>query len=303
MRRRPLTLGDVLDGMVDLFTTHWRVYVLTLGPVVLPLSIVVAWLQTEVYGGAGVLQQLTDPTVTNSLLTGGPPSTAFAAAAVLSLISTVFISPLLYGVSCRIAADGYEGRDPAVGEVVRAGGRRYPALVGTTLVVLGGALVLVGVPVALIVAGGTQTSALLVAVGAVTLAVMVVPTLALAVLFSLVYPCVIVEGVGPVGALRRSYRLVRGQFWRVVGLLLLGSFIATLVSQIVALPFGIPGDIWGTWAGVVLASVGTAVSSLLSTPLVAGLLTLIYFDGRIRREGYDLELMIRALGPPERALG
>jgi len=304
MRRlRPLTLADLLDGMVDLFVAHWRTYVLVLGPIVLPLSIVTAWLQTEVYGGAGLLQQITDPATTDALFAGGPATRAFGAAVVLSLVSALLISPLLYGSACRIAASGYTDGDPGVAGAFSATWRRYPSLVAVTALVMLLVGVIVGVPAVLMVLGGMRSEPPLVAAGAVGMVLAFPLAAAVAVRYSLAYPAAVVERLGPTLALRRSRNLVRGQFWRVLGVVGLGLFIATVVAQIVALPLSIPGDAWGALLGVALISVGTAISSLLMTPLVANLLTLLYFDGRIRKEGYDLERVIDALDVPEPAVG
>jgi hypothetical protein len=298
-----MTVADVLDGMVDLFLADWRVYLLALGPVVVPLSIVTAWLQTDVFGGAGLLQQLTDPAVSEAFFAGGPTPGALAAAAAVSALSTLFVSPLLYGMACRIAADAYEGRSTTAGGALSHAVRRYPALLGATLLVVLGLGAVFAVPAALVVLGGVQSSPPFVAAGVIAGLIALPAVWALAVLVSLVYPCVVIEGAGPVAAVRRSVALVRGRFWRVLGILALGLLVSGIVAQIVSLPFQIPGDVWGAWIGVTFASVGTAVASLLLTPLASGLVVLLYFDGRIRKEGYDLELLVTQLEASQRPVG
>ena len=41
---------------------------------------------------------------------------------------------------------------------------------------------------------------------------------------------------------------------------------------------------------------GAVLSSLVSAPIIAIVSTLLYFDGRIRNEGFDLQVMARDLG-------
>ena len=49
-------------------------------------------------------------------------------------------------------------------------------------------------------------------------------------------------------------------------------------------------------AQAVADAVGQTVSSALTTPLSAAVLTVLYFDLRVRKEGFDLELLARRLG-------
>jgi hypothetical protein len=108
--------------------------------------------------------------------------------------------------------------------------------------------------------------------------------------------------VGIWGALRRSWQLVRGKFWRVFGILLFGGLVVNIVSY--ALQFGISALVLtvGSWADSSEGSGATAVAIALGAAagiatvltLVASLAflsavqALIYLDLRVRREGLDL---------------
>src|SRR5262249_41153494 len=110
---------------------------------------------------------------------------------------------------------------------------------------------------------------------------------------------IVLEGVTVGESLGRSWQLVSGSFWRVFGYGLL-VFVAYLVVQVgitdaVALalsPLGVGGAIAG---GLVSAAVST-----LSLPFLFGAITLLYYDLRVRKEGFDLELLARDLSllPP-----
>ena len=80
----------------------------------------------------------------------------------------------------------------------------------------------------------------------------------------------------------------------VLGTALLTSFVVNmigsalgLVPQVLALAIGTGGFGW------VLLAVGGILSSVITTPLVAIVSTLLYFDARIRHEGFDLQVMAR----------
>lgn len=109
--------------------------------------------------------------------------------------------------------------------------------------------------------------------------------------------------VGVFGAILRSWRLVRGKFWRVLGILLFGGVVVWIVSQ--ALQFGIALltivlVFWtqsGNPAGEVVAiatGIATAISMLLvviaSLAFLSAVQALVYLDLRVRREGLDLWL-------------
>ncbi|HEY4570489.1 MAG TPA: hypothetical protein VIH10_13520 [Kribbella sp.] len=120
--------------------------------------------------------------------------------------------------------------------------------------------------------------------------------------------------VGIWGALRRSWQLVRGKFWRVFGILLFGGLVVNIVGY--ALQFGVSALIVtvGAWAGdddgaaatVVAIVLGTAVGLAALLMLIASLAfmsavqALIYLDLRVRREGLDLWLRpaLRSGGTP-----
>jgi hypothetical protein len=108
--------------------------------------------------------------------------------------------------------------------------------------------------------------------------------------------------VGIWGALRRSWRLVRGKFWRVFGILLFGGVVVDIVSY--ALQYGVTALFvtLGRWTNgndsdgaavvtIVLASaVGLAavLAVIASLAFMSAVQALIYLDLRVRREGLDL---------------
>jgi hypothetical protein len=108
--------------------------------------------------------------------------------------------------------------------------------------------------------------------------------------------------VGVWVALRRSWQLVKGKFWRVFGILLFGGLVVNIIGY--ALQFGVSALILtvGSWAdlsdstGAVVVTIALAVAAGIATlmTLIASLAfmsavqALIYLDLRVRREGLDL---------------
>ena len=122
----------------------------------------------------------------------------------------------------------------------------------------------------------------------------------------LLAPVALVLESAPVGrAMRRSWDLVSGAWWRTFGIYLLGQILATIVASVLAIPFSILGVISSIGSledggGLPLSytisiTLATLVSSIVVIPFTAGIVALLYIDRRIRREGLDIELA-RAAG-------
>lgn len=98
-------------------------------------------------------------------------------------------------------------------------------------------------------------------------------------------------------AMKRSWRLVRGAFWRTLGIVLVGTIVGQAVGSIAASPFSLiegNGDLT-TWSVFGLALAGL-VSTLVALPFIAGVTALVYIDRRIRTENLATVLNAAATG-------
>ncbi len=117
---------------------------------------------------------------------------------------------------------------------------------------------------------------------------LIIPGIIIAVSWAVYMPAIMVENLGASDSLRRSWNLVSGRRWAVFGTILLVNILAGIVGGILGAILGIIfGD---SAAGAALAS---AVASVFTTPFVAAATVVIYFDLRVRKEGFDLELLAR----------
>lgn len=292
-RFRPLTVADVLDGMFRILLAHWRVYAVALGIILVPLHFVLTYLSQQMGTGAGLLEQLRNPAAAQAAMARGPEAAAIAGVGLVSFVAAVFIRPFLTGVCCKVAAEAYEGDDPQAGDVLRSTRARYWPLVGVTVLM---GLLGIGVfivPMGLIVAGALNGGGGIVAAGGVLLLVAVVVLIWVLVRLSLAHVVIVVERTGAMESLRRSWELAAGRWWRLFGTLLLAGIVTAIVSWIAAFPFALPGSLFGAWIGVVFVTIGSVLSEIVTTPLTSNARTLLYFDGRIRSEGYDLAAMTR----------
>ncbi|MEM8905915.1 MAG: hypothetical protein AAGF02_19615 [Actinomycetota bacterium] len=121
--------------------------------------------------------------------------------------------------------------------------------------------------------------------GVLTLGVITVAAL---VWFVPVTPIVVIEGVGPVAALRRAHALTRRRWWSVAGHVLLVALLTVVLGTAIAtvpdeLSLAFLGE--GAWIG---SAAGAVLAGIVTTSVVAGATVALYLDLCVRREGLDL---------------
>src|SRR5207237_1264734 len=99
---------------------------------------------------------------------------------------------------------------------------------------------------------------------------------------------------------RRAYRLVRGRWWPTFGALLVAFMFQFFLGLVLGIPLALLTASWdsGSTAAIALTSVVSVASSVVTTPFMAAVLVLVYFDLRVRKEGFDLELLSQGVGIP-----
>ncbi|MER5378430.1 glycerophosphoryl diester phosphodiesterase membrane domain-containing protein [Streptomyces sp. NPDC002553] len=304
---RPLGVGEILDGAVTTMRTYWRTVLGISLTVAVVVEVVLVLLQGLVLNDtADSTTLLTDPTATVDEKTGamGDVMVNSGVLALVSLIGTITATALLTAVTSRAVL----GKPVTTGEAWREARPRLPKLFGLIFLLL--------LIVAVIGAVGVLPGALLGGPGGGALAALgmlaaLAVTVWLMVRFSLASPALMLEKQSVTKALSRSAKLVRGSWWRVFGIQLLSMLIANIVAMIVAVPFALAGGILSdggleafaqggsnlSWTYLVVAGIGSVIGSLVTFPLTAGVVVLLYIDQRIRREALDLDLA-RAAGVP-----
>lgn len=167
-----------------------------------------------------------------------------------------------------VAAGAYAGVPSDWRAATRAGIRRILPLIGSTIV----AGVLMGIGFVLVV----------------------VPGIFLAVSFAVMWEALMIEGIGPIESIKRSWRLVSGERWRLFGagllMLIIGIVVFGIISLVLFLILSGLGMSDGM-AGYVVQQVAT----LLSIPLTSAVGTVLYLDLRVRKESLDTEKLTAAL--------
>ncbi|MGG2462652.1 DUF7544 domain-containing protein [Streptomyces sp. RGM 3693] len=309
---RPLGVGEILDGAIATMRAHWRT--------VLGISLVVALVsQTAITLVTGLWlpganHQLgpddgSAPPLRHVLGELADSLTGSAITTLIGLLATIIATGMLTMIISRAVL----GRSVTAGEAWSDARGQLPRLLGLLglLPLIITAIFAAAVAPGLIItsSGSLDLGLLLVLLGVLAATVV---SIWLWVRYSLASPALMLEKQGVVASMRRSAKLVRGSWWRVLGIQLLAYLLIAIVEFIIQIPatfiaFLIGGENLMDWANgtsdstgwpfLIVLGLGAVISSAVTFPISAGVTALLYVDQRIRREALDLELA-RAAGLP-----
>lgn len=283
-----MSLGDVVRLTLGMVRFRWRT---VLGAVVVPMlpaHLVAAVIQVPFVERMNRwLVEVQSSLSANVQLPAGWAEIMIALLALGVLLAVINL--LATAAVTRAAADIYGGRQTPVREILIGALRRLPSVLAAHLLYLLAifAVVMVGLAFSFgFFAGGAGGGAmafigLVVVVGAVAAALFVT------VRWSLLMPALMVEDAGAMQALGRSWRLVAGSGWRVLGYLLaIGLVVGLAGAVVIELGSALLGRTAVTLDGTALLAHGllSAAVTIVLAPVLPIALTLLYFDLRWRRD-------------------
>jgi hypothetical protein len=305
---RPLTLGTLLGAAFQVLRRNPRP---TFGfaLVVTGVASVVGLLLYGLLTVASVARLSTVASDADySTIAAGTVATSIVGYLVVIVVALV-ASALLQGVISLEVARGTLGEKLRLGGLLRLARGRIGALIGWSLLLAAGIVVLIAVfalvIVLLVTLAGPAGIVLAVLLYLLGLAGGAVLFAWLATRLSLVPSALMLERLPLRAAVRRSWSLTIGYFWKTFGIQLLVIFIVQAVSSVIATPIAIifvfastllnpNGDNSATITTLVIVGIVTAIASLvlgaIAAVLQAATPALIYIDLRMRKEGLDLEL-------------
>jgi hypothetical protein len=292
-----MTVGDILDGAFKLLKANARTLFTIVAVFVVPLQLLAAFAQRNVLGGSGLLDVLNDPSVAEA---GAEQPVGDQLVTWVATLLNLLVLPFLAGAISQVVGASYLGEELSAGPALRRTARRAWALFASWVVVhvleLATLVVLpiVGIVLAVLVDGPLR--AVFIVFTIVAVAVGVAAGLAVMALSVAVAPAVVVEELGPIRGVRRSWSLMRRRFWPVLGIALLAGLISNVLGQVLGVVPTFAGLIVGLEWGWILIAVGAILTALVTTPIVAIVATLQYFDARIRFEGFDLQVIAAEIG-------
>jgi len=241
-------------------------------------------------------QEISDSALIGTVLSG-----------LAGLVTTSLAGLILSGLLTVIVGRAVFGAKITVGDAWRrARGRILPLFGLTALEAIGATLLFaIAIGVAVAVGYGVSEAAGFI-VGSILFVAAMVLLVYLATVLSFAPTLIVLERLGIIAAITRSFALVRKSFWRVFGIWFLGMLVAGMIAGAVSTPFSLVGQIMLMTSqsstilviALILIAIGGALGQIITAPFTAGVVVLLYTDRRIRAEAFDLVLQTGATSPP-----
>jgi len=273
-----MDFGEILDGSLMIYRRHFGLFLkLAVTALSVPLVLLVYF----------VLRALTDLQQN--------PVRALVYLLPIGLVYYVASLVLTTG-TIRIISDSYLGREPQLRDALSLGWSKIWPLTAVgfgkgivAMLILLGCGVVVGIGVAVLKGAGVLLAVALVAAGTWFLFFVLCG-------YGVTTPVVVLEELrSSFDAFGRSWELTRSFKLKVAGLffvaVLLTNFIPSFVFRGLGALFlqSVPP------LGIALTAVGY-VAPLALAPVLAAVITLVYYDLRVRREAFDLQVLGQRLG-------
>lgn len=307
----PMSAGDIIDRAVRLYGRNF-----------LPLLRIVLAPSLVAYAGS-ILMSIG---WRNATLSRGDERVVITVLLVLSgfllwAIGKASFYAVLGGSSRSLVAHFFDGKPILARDVYQAVRERVWSLIGATLMI--GALLLVAMMIAyfFVITIGMFFALMMATImqgmsewiqGVFAIIFAVVVAAAVIVLFLLIYGRIIyvpqilmVEGKGVFNSIGRSFSLAGGQLRRIAALILFWFYVSWSLLLLLFLPLGYVSD-WinpfglekPAWYDIAWQTVAQ-LSEILLMPIFMIGCTLLYIDSRVRKEGFDVELLAnRTLAQP-----
>jgi len=306
---RPLTFGEILAGSFQVFRRNPRT---TFGTALLA-QVVIAIVTAGAVGAAtfAAIGRI-DSALPSDLetVTAGAVAVVLLSALVPAALSLV-VGSILQGLFVLETSRQIRGERLRLGGLLALARGRLGALVGWSVLVALATVIALAVIAAIVTLGvviGTGPS-IAIGIGAGLLAGLGATALGvwLTVKLCLVPSVLMLERTTLTTAVTRSWALVRGGFWRTLGIVALVFAMIQVAAQVVATPFSLLFGVLGgtlaptgdaldptalvvTGVGYLLTILVTSVVTAIGSVVQAASVGLVYVDRRMRLEGLDLEL-------------
>lgn len=262
---RPLGVGELIDAAIRIYRSRAKTLLLAVAVPVVPVLVL-----TTLVSFSSQPDLTVDPATGQTNFDGGDLALFFAGA-IVTLIATTIATSIATAACFRSISGAYVGDDPDWRQSLRFAMSRFGSVLGLTLLI--GLLTVLGLVACLV-------------------GVLVPMTF-----LSVAVPALLVEGLGVGDAMRRSWRLVRGTAWRVLGIVLLSALLGLVFQAALSAPIALIFlvDV-SPLVEQIVNGVVTTISTVLVVPFSAALTMALYVDLRVRKEGFDLVLWSQRLG-------
>lgn len=284
---RPMSFGEILDGSLTLYRRNFGVFLrLAIASLIVPVLLIVYFVFF-----------LLDRAMLSFMMMQVDP--VLIGMAVLIAVTYIVGTLMMTAGTIRVISDSYLSRATSFGQAIGLGvakiwplfvvGLAKGLLIAVLSGVVGGVLAVLG---PMFAGSGGVGVLILVVLGIVGIWFCIW----VAAGYGVTTPVVVLEPLpGAFAAFGRSWGLTRGARGKVVGLFIVAFLLFSLVPQLAVQLIG---------AGVMKASAPVGASLMIASyalpiilyPAISCVVTLMYYDLRVRREAFDLQMLSQQLG-------
>jgi len=269
----PMTVGQILDRIFRLYRNNFVRFIAIVAIIYVPITLISLIFVSLIAGSFEESLVAAQET--------GVPAQARTEGDVASILAMGLVAVFLFllaqvlckAVLIKSVSDSYLGNETTVGQA-------YKAILPRLLTIIIAAI-------------------LVIIVEFIGFMLLVVPGIIFALWFALTAQAIVVEKLGPIAGMKRSKALVSGNLGKVFGL----GFLIIIISWIIGQVFQYAGGLVAVSVAAEDLMTATIIKQLFSMagqalvmPISAGAFILLYYDLRIRKEGFDLEMLARSFG-------
>lgn len=290
---RPLGIGQLLDRAIRLYRRNFFVFIGIIALVQIPLGLLQMATTLLTFSGFANFDAMQDP----SQMFGLAYYTGVLGSVGVAILSFVLLQVVATAALTQAVAGSYLGQSVGILEAYRAIVPVWRSLLGALLLAL---LVSMGLLIWFVV----PCIGWLTGVGMLVFFSLVI--------MPLIAPVIVIERQRATDAIRRAWDLARRRFWWVLAFVFILTIFAQIIvtgpTMLVSFLFSLlVGEGAGPLASpfssqmmlqTALQTVVQVIAMLIYMPLQLTAITLMYFDLRVRTEGFDLDLLAAAADEP-----
>ena len=262
---RPLGVGEILDVAIKIYRSRFKVLLQASAVMLAPVFVLAAVIRISI-PSQDTLLETSQPGATPEF--DADQFWAFLAGTILIGLLIIVASQVATGACFKAVSGAYLDEEAGWRESLRFARSKLGSLLWLSFL-----LIVLIVPAFL---------------------ACILPAVYLWGAWAVATPVLLFDGEKGWSALKRSRELVKGRWWPTVGVLVLMSILTSLVSAVfLGLFAGVVSVSDNEVAAAVADAIAQTASTALTTPLSAAVVTVLYFDLRVRKEGFDLELLAR----------
>ena len=264
LRLRPLEIGDVLD---ETFRIYRRNFLVIAG---VSVAFAIPFAALAGYGFGSLFTNLL-----NQAASGNPADFSSVSGGLVGLglgyLVNIALQPLQVGAVTYVVSESALGHAVTIRGVLRAAVRRYLHVLGLVLLILAMSIAFCVFPLWIWILVGWVA----------------------------VLPAIFIENLGLGAAMSRSWRLVRGMWWRTFFVLLLVGLVWYVVTIALGgffyLGQALLSIVVSPYIALSIYEAAVILVQGLTVPILLIAIVLLYFDLRVRKEGIDLFQMATQL--------